>query len=268
MWKILLKYWKPRWARKLGVSVTDKDELALLLRAIDHKIPHRSHYPDWGKESFLKRLSSDVRILDVGCGNDSPQFTKNILPNCYYVGIDVGDYNQNHKNLADEYIVTSSAEFCGKIKEFNNEFDAIISAHNLEHCDDRDGVLENMLTALKPGGMLYLAFPSMDSLHFPSREGTLNYFDDKTHKYLPPDFGKVISVISGMGCDIIYAASRYQPANRWLIGLYHESKSVAAKRVDTETQAFWGLECVIWAQKTAKNTTDVSFHNPNPIIYA
>jgi len=249
MWKIFLKYWRPRLARKLGISVTDQEELNLLLRAIDHKIPNRSHYPDWGKESFLKQLPSNARILDVGCGNESPQFTKNILPSCYYVGLDVGDYNQSHQGLADEYIITSSSQFSNKIGEYSEEFDAVISAHNLEHCDDRDGVLINMLKALKTGGILYLAFPSIDSLNFPSRGGTLNYFDDKTHKHLPPDFGKTISIISGMNYDIVYAASRYQPANRWLIGLYHEPKSVASKHVDTETQAFWGLECVIWARK-------------------
>lgn len=233
----------------MGVKVTDAEELALLLRAIDHKVPDRSHYPDWGRESFLKTLQSDARILDVGCGNDSPKITKDILPKCYYVGLDIADYNQDHKNLADEYIITNASDFCEKIKAFDGEFDAVISAHNLEHCDDRDGVLKNMLSALRPGGLLYLAFPSLDSLRFPSREGTLNYFDDKTHKSLPPDFGKTITTISSMGFDIVYAASRYQPANRWLIGLYHEATSVRNNKVDTETQAFWGLECIIWAKK-------------------
>lgn len=249
IWKLVLKYWRPRLARKLGIRIAEPDELAILLSAIDHKVPDRSHYPDWGREKFLKQLSGASKILDVGCGNDSPRLTKDILPKCYYVGLDIGDYNQHHQDLADEYIITSPQFFSDKIAEFSGEFDAVVSAHNLEHCDDRDGVLINMLKAVKPGGMLYLAFPSRDSLNFPSRQGTLNYYDDGTHKGLPPDFGKTISVITEMGCEIIFASSRYQPALRWLIGLYHESKSAAAKHVDTETQAFWGLECVIWARK-------------------
>jgi SAM-dependent methyltransferase len=249
MWKILLKYWRPRLARKLGLRITDAEELAVLLRAIDHKIADRSHYPDWGREKFLKQLPNSARVLDVGCGNNSPILTKEILPDCYYVGLDIGDYNQSNTSLADEYIITTPSLFSQKISEFKSDFDAVISSHNLEHCDDRDGVLTNMLQSVKPGGMLYLAFPSSDSLTFPSRQGTLNYFDDLTHQGFPPDFGKTISTIASSDFEIVYAASRYQPAIRWLIGLYHEAKSVALNHVDTETQAFWGLECVIWARK-------------------
>lgn len=249
MWKIVLKYWSPRLSKKLRAGVTEQEESSALLRAIDHNVPDRLHYPDWGKEKFLRQLPGAAKILDVGCGNDSPFFTKSILPKSYYVGLDVGDYNQSRPDLANEYIITSPLLFSSKIGEFNEEFDAVISSHNLEHCDDRDGVLVNMLKAVRPGGMLYIAFPSQDSLHFPSRQGTLNYFDDKTHKALPPDFGGTISIISGGGFEIVFASSKYQPAIRWLIGLYHEKKSVASNHVDTETQAFWGLESVIWARK-------------------
>jgi 2-polyprenyl-3-methyl-5-hydroxy-6-metoxy-1,4-benzoquinol methylase len=246
---VFLQIWRPKLAKSLGVSATDKEELSFLLRAIGHKVPDRTHYPEWGKEKFLRQLPPDARILDVGCGNDSPQFTKNILPNSIYVGLDVGDYNQSRPDLADQYVIASPQEFCGKIADFGGGFDAVISSHNLEHCDDRDGVLVNMLDAVKPGGILYLAFPSADSMRFPSRKGTLNYLDDVTHKGTPPDFGKIISVISGMGFEVVYAASRYQPAVKWLIGLYHEAKSVANEQVDMETQAFWGLEAIIWARR-------------------
>lgn len=251
MWKIVLKAWRPKLARKLGVRLTDKEELAGLLRVIDHKVPNKSAYPDWGKEKFLRQLPQNAKILDVGCGNDSPQFTKAILPTCHYVGLDIGDYNQRHPELADRYVITTPEQFAQAITEQGQDFDAVISAHNLEHCDDRQAVLQNMLQVIKPGGMLYLAFPSRDSLSFPSRQGTLNYYDDSTHKAEPPDFGKTIAVISGAGFELVYAASRYQPAIRWLIGLYHEAISISRRHVDTETQAYWGLEAIIWAKKPA-----------------
>lgn len=250
-WKVFLKMWRPALATKLGVRATDKEELSLLLRAIDHKLPDRAHVPEWGKERFLKQLPPNARILDVGCGNDSPQFTKHILPGSYYVGLDVGDYNQSRPDLADQYVITSPQEFCAKIGQLGGGFDAVISAHNLEHCDDRAGVLTNMLSAVKPGGMLYLAFPSSDSMNFPSRKGTLNYLDDPTHQGTPPDFGQTVATISAAGFEVVYAASRYQPAVKWLVGLYHEAKSVASNQVDMETQAFWGLEAIIWARKPA-----------------
>jgi SAM-dependent methyltransferase len=247
--KVALKLWHPKLTRKLGLQISEKEELAVLLRAIDHKIPDRSHYPDWGKERFLRQLQKNSKVLDVGCGNDSPGFAKQILPDCHYVGLDIGDYNQNHPEVADQYVITSPSDFPHKITELGNDFDAVISSHNLEHCYDRDAVLRNMLQAIKPGGMLYLAFPSADSLTFPSRAGTLNYHDDDTHQNEPPDFGKTVSIISNAGFKIVFAASRYQPAARWLIGLYHEARSAAHRQVDTETWAYWGLEAIIWARR-------------------
>lgn len=63
-------------------------------------------YPH-GKISFLRSIknSKKIKLLDVGCGNRSPQNVKAILNKIYYVGIDVGDYNQtlDSKGCADEY---------------------------------------------------------------------------------------------------------------------------------------------------------------------
>lgn len=249
MWRLVLKYWYPTLARKLGIHVSDTEVLHVLLQAIDHKIPNRNHYPDWSKEAFLKQLPQSAMILDVGCGNNSPQFTKGILPHCHYVGLDVGNYNQDSPESADEYIIVPPERFAAKIEEFVGTFDAVISSHNLEHCTDRATVLNNMLKALKPGGALYLSFPSADSMRFPNRAGTLNYQDDLTHQDTPPSFGTTVATISDTGCIIEYASSRYQPALRWLIGLYHEAQSAQNQLVDVETWAFWGFESVIWARK-------------------
>jgi SAM-dependent methyltransferase len=249
MWRIFLRYVKPRLARKLKIEVSDAEELGIILQAIDHKIESRSHYPDHGKERFLLELPRNASILDVGCGNNSPKITKETCPDCHYVGLDIGDYNQEHPHFADEYIITTPASFALAIANLGPRFDAVISSHNLEHCDDRAAVLSSMLSVLKPGGMLYLSFPSRDSLDFPSRIGSLNYRDDGTHKDAPPDFAATVAAVFGAGCEVMYATSRYQPPLRWLIGLYHEARSRSSGRVDTETWAYWGFESVIWARK-------------------
>ena len=51
-------------------------------------------------------------MLDVGCGNNSPRIAKSIRPDIYYVGVDVGDYNQENGSIecADEYIVNRIPE--------------------------------------------------------------------------------------------------------------------------------------------------------------
>jgi 2-polyprenyl-3-methyl-5-hydroxy-6-metoxy-1,4-benzoquinol methylase len=229
-------------------------EIEYILARIDNKLPSGTKPPDWGKESFLRTMPANARILDVGCGNNSPQLTKQILPECYYVGVDVGDYNQDNPHCADEYITTPPEQFSNKIFEYNDQFDAVVSSHNIEHCNEPDKVLIAMLQAIKDNGMLYLACPSADSARYPSRDGTLNYLDDPTHKGSPPDFGQLISTIVAHEFDIIYASSRYQPAVRWLIGLYHEAQSAESKKIDTETWAFWGFETIIWARKRTRSS--------------
>ena len=54
-------------------------------------------------DTFLRGLPKKSIILDVGCGNNSPRRVKNILPNSYYIGIDIQNYNQQSEEFADEY---------------------------------------------------------------------------------------------------------------------------------------------------------------------
>lgn len=240
-----------------GASWLDKIRVAIrFLRRPHHlgdfvyeRLPRHVDRPDWGKEAFLRTLAPDCRIADIGCGNDSPAFTKSILPGCHYIGLDVGDYNQSSSGLAEEYVVVPPEAFRGAIEKLEGSLDALISAHNLEHCDDRAGTLDAMARALKPGRRAYVSFPSAATVAFPKRKGTLNYHDDATHKGTPPDFGEVISALTRNGLRIVYAASRYQPPIRWLIGLETEADSARDRELKSETWAFWGFEAIIWAER-------------------
>jgi SAM-dependent methyltransferase len=160
--------------------------------------PHR-------KIDFLNRLPSKCEILDVGCGSNSPYLVKSLFPDCTYTGIDVEDYRQTKPNLADHYVLVDRRHFSESVLAFGKKFDAVISSHNLEHCDNRDETLDAMMTVLKDGGRLYLSVPPNTSVTFPSREGCLNYYDDPTHKSVPPDFGAIIDLLSRKGFSISIA---------------------------------------------------------------
>jgi len=203
----------------------------------------------WDKASFVNQLPSKGTLLDVGCGSNSPFWTKQRLPDWYYVGLDIGDYNQTQSNLADKYILTTPEEFCKEIEHLHGQLDAIISSHNLEHCFERSRVLIAMAQALKSGGRMYLSFPCQESVQFPGRAGTLNYYDDSSHRDMPPDFGHVISDLHREGLRVLYAATRYQPPVDWIYGLKHEEESAKAKVVKHGTWLYWGFETVIWAEK-------------------
>jgi SAM-dependent methyltransferase len=201
------------------------------------------------KTAFLATLRSDSAILDVGCGNNSPFDTKAILPICKYTGIDVADYNQSRPNLADDYIVTGPLNFADEIYKLAASFDAVLSAHNLEHCEDRERTLDAMLRAVRPGGKIYLAFPCEESVDFPSREGTLNYFDDNTHKQLPPSFDGIIAALHRHNFRITFATRRYKPIIYWLTGLLNERESKKQRKLFRGTWEYYGFESIIWAKK-------------------
>lgn len=110
-----------------------------------------------------------ARILDVGCGNNIVKYIKKICPNCYYIGVDVGDYNLDldAKAKMDEYHVVKAADFADKIKEFRGSVDIVVSSHNIEHCNEPVKVLENMVGSLRLGGVFIWPFHRRTRFIFP-----------------------------------------------------------------------------------------------------
>lgn len=202
-----------------------------------------------GKERFLVQLPQDVTILDVGCGNNSPSRTKGLLPNSYYVGLDIGDYNQTKPNLANEYVITTPSEFSAKIRELGTRFDVVVSTHNIEHCNLRNETLEAMLYVTKPGGRIFLSFPCEQSVDFPRRKGTLNYYDDPTHLQYPPNFDEFIQKLRDSKFEVIYSTKNYKPTILRIIGFILEPFSAVSKKVYLGTWQYYGFESIIIAQK-------------------
>jgi len=203
------------------------------------------------KSKFIKTVKNRGVLLDAGCGNSSPYRTKRMRPDIYYVGVDVGDYNQAAPNLADEYAVSLPDEFHDTILNLGQRFDAVISSHNIEHCCDRQKTLDALIKVLKPGGKLYLSFPSEASVTFPTRKGTLNYYDDKTHTGVPPKFDDVIEKLKAQTMEISFACKSYKPFFLYFIGFLLEPLSKITKKclIGRATWAYYGFESVIIAVK-------------------
>jgi hypothetical protein len=109
-------------------------------------------------------------------------------------------------------------------------------------------VMAAMAQALRPGGRLYLAFPSEASVGFSHRRGTLNFFDDPTHQHVPRrDF------VLQQNLGIAFARARYRPVLLALAGLVLEPLSWLTGRNDP-LGASWALhrfESVLWAERPA-----------------
>jgi SAM-dependent methyltransferase len=202
-----------------------------------------------GRHAFIASLPSNAKLLDVGCGNSSPERVKRQRPDLYYIGLDICDYNQqNPRKYANEYLIVEPQDFCNAIEGMAGKVDGIISAHNIEHCYEPERALEAMLNALRPGGRLYMTFPSEESVHYPSRTGSLNFYDDPTHSNVP-NWKNILQNIRQEGFEITFAQKRFRPLPLWVVGLLIEPISRARHKVMPGTWALYGFESKIEARR-------------------
>jgi SAM-dependent methyltransferase len=150
---------------------------------------------------------------------------------------------------ADRFIITRAANFAATIGIETEMYDAVMSNHNLEHCDNRGETLANMAAALKTDGHLFLAFPCEHSIDFPNRAGTLNYYDDTSHKDIPPKYDEIIKNLKKRNMKIIFAPKSYKPIFLYFIGLLNENKFMKDKAEERGTGEYYGFETIIWAKK-------------------
>ncbi len=167
--------------------------------------PRQSHLPressmEWyftfhPRTSFLKTLPQDSEVVDVGAGDgtlstfrDWPAPARKDLRLFAYAldmgvhfdkfdGYEIGDWN------------VAPPDFGGRT------FDAIVCAHFVEHIADPVSLIRWAAHKLRPGGRMYLEWPSPASLSLPSRaeldtaDGVplmiSRFQDDCTHRDLP-----------------------------------------------------------------------------------
>ncbi len=159
------------------------------------------------------------RILDIGCGNNSPSTTKRWFPGCYYAGADIAQYNNTEGDLeAMDVFYPLGVDGSGYDEMPDRSFDFIILHHVVEHMPDPAPILQKLCSKLKAGGVMWIAFPSVRSLSLPSAEGTLQFCDDPTHVYLP-DKREIANILMASGIRVIHAGRSKDPA-RWVIGFF------------------------------------------------
>ncbi len=146
--------------------------------------------------------------------------------------------------------MSTPESFAQDIAKFKDTFDAVLSAHNLEHCLDYPSVVTAMIGALKKGGKLYTSFPSEKSKNLPSRKGTLNFYDDDTHLNLI-SYGKYLDNLKEQGMIIDYAIQNHQPIIPAIVGAILEPISRIQKKnmPHGSTWAYHGFETIVVSTK-------------------
>src|SRR5471030_1788978 len=164
-----------------------------------------------------RQATSSIRILDIGCGNHSPTITKHWFPGCFYAGADIQRYNNSNEDMAAMYayyfLGDNGSDYSGIP---DGSFDFIILNHVIEHMENSMKNVATICSKLKPGGYIWIAFPSVRTLSLPPAQGTLQFCDDSTHIFVP-DIREVSNVLLAHGVNVLHA-TRSRDFLRELIG--------------------------------------------------
>lgn len=109
---------------------------------------------------FLSMPKLGARLLDIGCGNGA------FLSRAAQAGWEVYGVEPDPKAaaLAKEAGVNVRQGSVEAFSDKNNYFDAVTLSHVIEHLHDPVGALLMLKAMMKPGGVLYLETPNLDSL--------------------------------------------------------------------------------------------------------
>ena len=160
-----------------------------------------------------------IKILDVGCGNHSPSITRRWFPDCDYHGVDIQEYNltsADYKAMNAFYKVASHNPDYSALED--SSYDFIIANHVFEHMATSEPVVQELCRKLRPGGLFWIAFPSMKSLELPSATGTLQFCDDPTHVHIV-DVREVANLLLANGVEVL-KGGRSTDLLRFGIGLF------------------------------------------------
>jgi SAM-dependent methyltransferase len=145
-------------------------------------------------------------ILDIGCGNGSPTVTKRWFPGCHYAGADIQRYRLSDADVAAmDAFYELNADGSGYDAIPTASYDLVILNHVVEHMANPAPIVAALCAKLKPGGYMWIAFPSERSLRLPhSVDETLNFHDDPTHIHLPK-VEEIAEILRANGVNVLDA---------------------------------------------------------------
>jgi len=151
-----------------------------------------------------KYLIPGAALLDVGCGSKAPYSTLEHYPLIRYSGIDYSDIDG--KNAMENFF-KCDIDNNPLVEIPDNYYDVISLSHIIEHVQHGGYLIQALVKKLKPGGVIYIETPSEKSMHLPSWYGTLNFYDDPTHKRLY-SLKEIETVLKEQECIVLRSGVR------------------------------------------------------------
>lgn len=197
------------------------------------------------KRFIFKFCRSGNSLLDVGIANGSLSVARGCGYTGSYTGVDITEQPSGfYEDLNSEYLRLDSVNFAEQLGLILPQFDNIICSHTLEHCQNPLNIVDILLKKLRPGGHLYLSTPCAETLNFPKREGTLNFFDDPTHVSIV-DVAPILDLVEAEGFSVVFTQLRYRPLLGFILGALAEPLSLMLGRCFGVTWYFYGFETII-----------------------
>lgn len=223
-----------------------KAKIRLWLTPLKYRLDGNSKYAFIGKLNAIGQ-----EILDVGCGVDSVRKLKTQAPLAEFDGIDIEEYQMSSEGIQSmrTYWIVEKEKFAHAIATLPKNYDGIILSHVIEHLEAPEAFLEMLLSKLKPGGMLYISTPCMESVYFPKiHKGCLNFYDDETH--VSPV--NIIDWGARLGSE--FAVHKCVKRNRGnmmltILGWFSLPFVWFGKRYTPFIWYYYGFESVIWVKK-------------------
>lgn len=127
-----------------------------------------------------KLLGPNPCILDIGVANSSYAEAKLVYQSNTYVGIDIHEPSVNFG--PSDFFYKANLDECANLDFLGNKlFDLIIFNHVIEHLHNGEFVFKLLCAKLKPGGYLYVEFPSIRTAENRKSKFNYHFHDDSSH---------------------------------------------------------------------------------------
>jgi SAM-dependent methyltransferase len=177
-------------------------------------------------------LEQPARILDAGCSPKDGLMARRLFRRgCWYEGISLWQRDPASREMMafDSYhqqdLDATDLAFLPA-----RSFDYVVCSHTLEHLKDGRAVLERLCEKVRPGGRLYIEWPSLESQTFPIRGYGLNFFDDPTHRQTYA-LDVIRKIVVEAGFEIVSAGKRRNWRRMLLSPFLTAYHSLKARRV-------------------------------------
>lgn len=161
--------------------------------------------------TYLSNKRSPLRILDLGCGNGWFSYRLALIQETEVVGLDVNveELTQGARIFQRPNLTFVYADIFSSEANILDGFDIITANACVQYFEDLQGILDQLILKLKPGGELHILdspfYQGIEVQH--ARERSIKYYQDLG----TPEMAKYYfhhSLDSIQGYDILYKPSK------------------------------------------------------------